>query len=320
MQDLYRFYWSNIISRLRLLNHARAHRAFVNNKNTTGIYTEYLVLLDAAILAFATAIEGKVTDLSLQYGDTILTDKDIVDFSDKVHEVYHLILYVSRNSPDIVPEFFPNDLSEYNNIAKENALVLMTFFSNAMDRHSASFDDEIVLWFANQVIKFNLHREEQQETFGNVDDDINVIINGKTSLIGALVAGHGIVAYNNRLSEIEAVAFFNYPLLYRLREIAHLKVDGETLKNSCSLGKQILLDKFNRIGLWNKGTVARVGVFATATLEGVPGPLTKIKWVDPGKHGNTTPQDIDAIDNHFIKLIIDNLTDGSPWELDFHDA
>jgi hypothetical protein len=320
IEYLYRFYWNNAISRPRLLNHARAHRAYLAGHNPGGIYDAYLVILDAEILAFANAIGGKQTDVSLQLGKTSLTNVSVKAFGDKVHEQYPNIVYIFRETPEVVLEFFPHGKSEFDHIAMENAQVLMTFFNEAVARHSSSFDSTIVTWFANQATSHETTRANQQAAFGDVGEDIGTIISTKTSLIGALVAGHGIVAFNNRTSETDALLFWNYTLLYRLRTIAHLKVDGATPMNSCSLGKQILLDKFDDIGLWNKGLVARVGVYASLTEDGVPSIDTVIKWAEPGAHVNVHAEDINATVNHYIKLFVDNLTDGTTWELDFHDA
>jgi hypothetical protein len=319
IHNLYRFYWNNNISRPRLLNHARAHRAYVNSQNGTGIYTAYLVILDAKILAFANAITGKDTDLSLQYGKTSLTNTSIKAFSDKVHEIMPYIVYTFRATPEVVLEFAPHGLSEFNNIAMENAQSLMNFFNTAVEAHAASFASGDVTWFASQATSHETTRANQQAAFGDVGDDIGTIITTKTGLIAALVAGHGIVSYNNSTSETAALLFFNYTLLYRSRDVAHLKVDGETLLNSTSLGKLILLDEFDMVGLWNKGTVARVGVFASLTEDGVPGIDTVVKWATPGAHANISALALGATVNHYIKLFVDNLTDGTTWELDFYD-
>src|ERR1700722_17287221 len=104
--DLYRFYWNNNISRYRLLNHARAHRAYVNSQNGSGIYTAYLVILDAAILAFANGITGKMSDVAGQLGKTSLTNSSVVAFSDKVHEIHPYIVYTFRATPEVVTEFY----------------------------------------------------------------------------------------------------------------------------------------------------------------------------------------------------------------------
>jgi hypothetical protein len=316
---LYRFYWNNNVSRYRLLNHARAHRAYVAGHNGSGFYTAYLVILDAEILAFSNAISGKMSGISIQKGSTLLTNNSVEAFSAKVHEQHPNISYIFRETPDVILEFYPHGLTEYGHIARENAQVLMDFFNNAVASHSASFDPAIVTWFATQATSYETTRGTQQGNIGNVGEDISLIIATKTSLINALIAGHGIIAYNNSSNVTVALTFWDYSLLYRARTVAHLKVDGETPMNSSVLGKEILLDQFDMIGLWNKGLVARVGVFASLTADGVPGIDTKIKWVEPGIHGTVKAIDIDATINHYIKVCVDNLTDGSPWQLDFYD-
>ena len=318
--DLFRFYWNNSISRPRLLNHARAHRAYVFSHNGTGLYTIYLVLLDAEISAFSNSISGKMSDIGSQLSGTVLTNASVKAFSDKVHEQYPNIVYIFRANPEIVLQFYPHGLSEFDHIAMENAQVLMNFFNAAVALHHTSFDAGVVAWFASQATNFGLVRAGQQGEMGDVSDDIITIIAAKKALIAALIAGHGIVAYNNSSDETAALGFWNYSLLYRSRDVAHVKVAGTTHFDSSSLAKEILLDEFDWITAKNTSLVSRIGVWASATGTDAPTSTTKIKWLDAGLSGGTAPQDIDATTKHYIMICVDNLTDDGTWELDFHDA
>jgi len=315
---LYLFYTSNLISPTRLLNHLQANRAAMFANNPGGIYTAEIANADAVILILQNAIAGRRTNLGQQVGKTGIVVTDIVDFEDFVHAEEGHLKYILAGTPGAFLEFFPHGLTEFNNITREKAPTLMAAFAAAAENNVGIVGAPFVTSCNGFVTDFGTDRGIQRGKMSNVKTDSNTIFDAVIGAAGQLVANHGIIAQNNRLNMAAGLAYFNYILLYRTRSTAHTYFEGNTPANTHTNGALIALDNADEITFHNLSS-SNLLLYGALTADAAPG-ATFTKEIPGNSTRSCTPDEINAIANHYLNVQNLNLTDPGPWKIDIHDA
>ena len=250
---LYGFYWSKEFDRIRLLSHARDHEQKIIAANGTHLFDTIVGPTTGAVNAFSSAIGAKETGLAIQVGKTSLTDIMRMDFILEVRFAYGTIKALCRTHPDIMAEFFPHGLTEFDQLTLEHAEVIIHRFALACTAHVLLIGTALATIFTDFDTNFPLTRNIQLGQMGNVGEDIVLILAAKKLLIKQLVFNTGFIVDVYPDDQASANALFNYSKLYVHESNPHEYFTGNALHNEVTNATEILVDDTKIVTVTNLG-------------------------------------------------------------------
>lgn len=172
MLDLRNFFKNHFdsiqISDDNLRKFSEDHLQRLTANNTGGQYTP--LLSDTQILYddFNTLIKKEDQIYSQQQGKTITTDNIISDFVQMVSRKEGAVRSEFGKDSAEYQEFFPNGLSEYHQISKANAEMLMERMRNAGQLYVAQLGQNFVTLFDTFLANYITARQQQLQAIAKV--------------------------------------------------------------------------------------------------------------------------------------------------------
>jgi len=131
------FYNSELITSPRFALHVQDFLDRTTSRNLNGQFDIILANTTPAYVNFFNLISGESTDKAIQKGKTMLVDNIVDQFKKKVQRDYPVITSVFYKDTPEYKEFFPNGLTEYDNITRANTEILMNRMIAAITNHQS---------------------------------------------------------------------------------------------------------------------------------------------------------------------------------------
>lgn len=156
---------------LKFNNFVKKHYSYLQANNNDGSLTPLINGLEPKVTAYETWLNKKDADKNESVSKTDSLNDIENNFEDFMDEVWTEVNYkFAKKNPETFALCFPNGKSEYNNITRSNAVVLMTRVSDFCSLHKAELpagmDTEAKIFLDS----YKLKRGEQQDTIGDVKD------------------------------------------------------------------------------------------------------------------------------------------------------
>lgn len=149
----------------------KKHFSYLTANNTDSSLTPFINLLSAPITAFETWMNIHDSDGNVKKSKTESLDEIENNFEDFVDEVWDEASYkFAKKNPEIFAQCFPSGKSEYNNITRVNAVMLITRVANFCKLHKAALPAGMDTDASNFLLNYTTKLTEQQNEIGGVKD------------------------------------------------------------------------------------------------------------------------------------------------------
>lgn len=156
---------------LKFNNFVKKHYSYLQANNNDGSLTLLINSLEPKVTAYETWLNKKDADKNELVSKTDSLNDIENNFEDFMDEVWTEVNYkFAKKNPETFALCFPNGKSEYNNITRSNAVVLMTRVSDFCALHKAELPAGMDTEAKNFLDSYKLKRGEQQDTIGDVKD------------------------------------------------------------------------------------------------------------------------------------------------------
>jgi hypothetical protein len=155
----------------RFIDFVKNHYAYLQANNTDKKFDELLSILDPAIAEFEKWEKEQDQSANTRSGKTDSLDKIIDGFETFMDKVHKEVTYKFEDTDhEVFMQFFPNGKSEYNNITRTAAPILLKRIADLCAKHKAELKDGMDAEAKSYYDNFISKRKEQQEEIGGVQD------------------------------------------------------------------------------------------------------------------------------------------------------
>ena len=210
MLDLRNFFKNHFnssqVSDDNLRKFAEDHLQRLTANNTGNLYTSLLADTQVLYDDFNTIIKKEDQTFSQQQGKTLTTDNVISDFVQMVSRKEGAVRSeFGKDSPEY-QEFFPNGLSEYHQVSKANAEMLMERMKNAGQTYIAQLGQNFVTIFDTFFTQYITARQQQLQTIakvGALKSDAEIAREKLTNQLmrNLLIISADFIGYTDRLDD-----------------------------------------------------------------------------------------------------------------------
>ncbi len=159
---------TNAISDANLRKFAETHIACIYANNTNGQYNQMLQDTQRAFDVFSNAINQEDIVFSQQQGNTIRVDDIIEQFKQYIRKKEGLVRSeYGIDSPEY-QEFFPLGLTEYSQISKTNAEMLIQRVADAASNYANSLGNNFAQSLNGYLTSYRTARANQLQKIGTV--------------------------------------------------------------------------------------------------------------------------------------------------------
>jgi len=210
MLDLRNFFKNHFnssqVSDDNLRKFAEDHLQRLTANNTGNQYASLLADTQVLYDDFNTIIKKEDQTFSQQQGKTLTTDNVISDFVQMVSRKEGAVRSeFGKDSPEY-QEFFPNGLSEYHQVSKANAEMLMERMKNAGQLYVAQLGQNFVTIFDTFFNNYIAARQQQLQTIakvGALKSDAEIAREKLTNQLmrNLLIISADFIGYTDRLDD-----------------------------------------------------------------------------------------------------------------------
>lgn len=155
----------------RFADFAKNHLTFLKNNNKNGILDELIAILEASVTEFDAWNSKQDKDTNTKTSKTETLDSIEDDFEDFMKEVWKEVNYkFEDDKPEVFKQFFPNGRSEYINIARTEAPVLLKRIADLTDTHKADLKSGMAERAKTYLTSYTNKRLEQKDGESTVKD------------------------------------------------------------------------------------------------------------------------------------------------------
>ncbi len=301
----YDFYQNEEFINLRLLNHSRDHEAKVT-ANISGLLTSLIAPTHAAVNAFSLSIGAGESELGIQRGKTSLKDIMLMDFVIECRFHFPVFKNIFRLHPEIMLEFMPHGMDEFNHLTTEQAEVVIHRVATACHAHEADITVPVATIFYNFDTNYPIARSTQTTAMGAYVADVLLIRAARKLLIKILVGNTGFIinAFSNDRGA--ALALFDYSKLYIHHSSPHQYVNIEAIHDADTNVPEANVITGKRVSGNNSGdgpVIMSIGLTAGAA------PGVKRKVIQAHKSASALADDIRNDGGQYLNFHNANLFD-----------
>jgi hypothetical protein len=171
------------IGAVRFIDFVKNHYEYLVANNTNGHLDNLIALLEPAITAFEKWETSQDESQNTRSGKTNSLDEIVKGFETFMDSVWKEVSYkFEDDNHEVFVQFFPSGKSEFNNITRTDAPVLLKRIANLCETHrteiKAGMPEQATAFYDNYTNK----RKEQQKEIGNVQDGSDEGITLRTNL------------------------------------------------------------------------------------------------------------------------------------------
>lgn len=155
----------------RFADFAKNHLTFLKNNNKDGSLDEIIAILEASVTEFDIWNSKQDKDTNTKTSKTETLDSIEDGFEDFMKEVYKEVNYkFEEDKPEVFKQFFPNGRSEYINITRTEAPVLLKRIADLTNTHKADLKAGMADKAKKYLVDYTAKRIEQKDGEGTVKD------------------------------------------------------------------------------------------------------------------------------------------------------
>jgi hypothetical protein len=170
------------IATFRLLAFAHFLLAALISNNKNNENDSYIAKLTADIAAMEAGMSKQEVALAKQFSKTGTVDDVVDDFETYMHSAYVDIAFNTKSNPEAIEQFYPRGKSEYNNVSRSDAPIIMKRVSDLAETHSALIGKDLKAKLQSFVTTYATARETQLELITEVSEHRNEKNEARTPL------------------------------------------------------------------------------------------------------------------------------------------
>ena len=294
------YFLSGDITKDRLLSFARDCFTRLTKDNTNHQFDDVLSFLNGVITQLSTDVNKKDSAFNIRKAKTDTVIETSHDLGATMSKLEGVIEFNLEDTKDAYKEFYPNGISEYYGLTREQATQLAARITTATNKYTTELGPKVTAALLALETGYNTARSSQSAANSDVSTAKNISDKDCIQMDLGLRNAMHTVAMTYPDDPAKCNSLFNFNLLYSITHHHHDVHSGVIVaEGTVEVMNKTLTDNIT-IQLKNTGTNAAWWIWLGATA--IDGDDSMAIMVEPGKTITIKPSDIGDLAKTFLLI------------------